>query len=92
MTVVEIRERGVSPNCRQKAVGEASPWARRDKTDWSNEVRSSWVPRIRGASEWRMGQWATAPVGPKEKKDEYCHNTECQQQCLKCQELCSVEK
>ena len=27
-----------------------------DKMDWSNEVRSSRVPRIGGASEWRMGQ------------------------------------
>ena len=39
------------------SVEEASPWARRDKTDWSSEVRSSRVPRVGGAPEWRMGQW-----------------------------------
>ena len=31
-----------------------------------------------------MGQWPTAPVGPREKKGEYCHKTEHLQQCLKC--------
>ena len=56
------------PDLYVASVEEASPWARRDKTDWSSEVRSSQVPRVGGAPEWKMGQWPAAPVGPKEKK------------------------
>ena len=68
------------------SVEEASPWARRDKTDWSSDVRSSWVSLVGGALEWRIGQSPAAPVGPKEKKGEYCHKTEHRRQCLKCRE------
>ena len=44
------------------------------------------MPRVGEAPKWRKGQLSAAPVGPKEKKREYCHETECQRQCLSCQE------
>ena len=44
------------------------------------------MSRVGGAPEWMIGQWPAAPVGPKEKKGEYCHKTEYRRQCLKCQE------
>ena len=44
------------------------------------------MSRVGGAPEWRIGEWPVAPMGPKEKKSEYCHKTEHWQQCLKCQE------
>ena len=99
MTEVEIREReGSQPKLLTKAVyhlipdlyvisvEEASPWARSDKRNWSNEVRSSRVPQVGRASEFRMRQWPAVPVGPRGKKGEYCHETEHRQQCLKCEQ------
>ena len=65
------------------SVEEASPWARRDKMDWSSEVRSSRVPRVGGALEWDSG---LPYLWYQKRKNVNIVTRQRRQQCFNCQE------